>query len=785
MSTRSFLFLLGLFSFFPLSTFAADEQIEQKTMLSTITDPAPGSKIPFHLDIEEGYLSGDDDRSTARFDLRGVSQANAENEVSIFTPIPQLISDFQVQESGGNLDFSWSPREVFSPSSWIFSVPPPSDTFATPALPDDFWKIIERNETLTLPLVAPQACQPTFTTSTSCDYEIKTLESITDCGECGSQFVCDTNIPPNCNTVCNSCLSCQVTGGGTKTRSCTTTYSCSDWWEGWQDEDYGTVTSPVRPASHSGIWEYGLWWLETSNSSNTVSFLPKSIRLAALTTSETMKLFAFGAGGAGGSSGSGGASNWGGSTGNGNPGNGNPGNGNPGGGGAPGGSTPPAPPPPQEGDACASNTCSPPPCTPPPPARGLNLIHRAPALVDDFEKYEIWYNIEGDSDFPFLPSIGVVRDPSVSQKIPLDDAEVLNRDPSNFEIGMREAKTKDTPTKIISVPLLDIADFDPTTDTAHFALFEVRRIEFSDKAPPPNNERDTVDTESIENDEGYLITAREEAILAPSGASNSPSPQKVEFELRSARHRADKNGQFLIHNFSLLHLNPMSGTHAVVGTHQSTDTRFENVEERKSVFIGSDRVSSGFRTSDAFILPAHTFSLEADPLGTIFDAWTKIPINNAALDLSGMAVREGGQTSRFSATEKTGSDGFFRFFAPIGRYNLAVRSIGEKMTNFTSPPADCETADYTPYSDIFCGSEELKLDSAASTHRDIPIAPTLFGTADAGKLILLQKDGEIIDEFVTTPEGRFSFFISPGEYELSNGTDIQNVSAPNISAISL
>jgi len=247
---------LSFLLFFPSLAFAAEEeQTLQKTLFSAIIAPFPGEFISFTTSLEDEFLGTDSDaRGDNAFEIKGVSQPYAENIISIITPIPDLISSdpsigFLANKSGGSFNFSWTPRDVFFSPGAIFTTIVPQ-VLTDPGPPSDFWKIVERNETLEIPAThipsdityLNEGCHGDTTCATSCPYKVWNQVYRTSCSECGVNYVCAGYDPITglcTGQVASGCKACNfLVCEELRTRTLVNTkkYSCEVWWEGWQDE---------------------------------------------------------------------------------------------------------------------------------------------------------------------------------------------------------------------------------------------------------------------------------------------------------------------------------------------------------------------------------------------------------------------------------------------------------------------------------------------------------------------------------------------------------------------
>lgn len=810
---------------------AEGEEETRKTLLSTITEPASGAFFPFTLREESLLITRPEYRAKNFFTIRGVSEPNATNTVAITTPIPEYIPDFSVEQQGSTLQLTWQRRDPFHLSSYNLSAGtqvaayscddletereyiasmsrlcenPPAvgeicqyeeedekatldyadhegvnyidyhcqDAFENPpAMPEDFFRVIERNETFALTdhwdTIVDLGVMPDFEVSTSCSYDIYQFSNQENCDLCGEEICPESGeladngtCEPGSVIGCRACNACQKVGEKTKERTCTTSYGVEYWWNGTVDNqqtDINYTGDPrqieVRAADMPGTYRYTLWWNETQYTTDQVIEI-SDISASALSShlvASSSPLFALSRGG--------------GSTG--------------------GNTSVQESPKPQEPDypppcntasgpgeaSCSSNECIPPSCPAPPPPRGLHKLEELYVLVDDFEKYEIWYNIEGDEQKPYLPYIGVVRDPSVSTQIELPDDEERNRDPREEEEGARNALTQSASIDLSQLTKSDGTAFDPSTDTVHFALFEVRRIDISNREDPPNNQDDPLDTETPENDEGYLLTHGEEVILGPDGVSTEPAPQKIEFELHNAEVVANEHGEFLVGDFSFLRLNPYAFVHSLFATYTSTDTPFR--DSMQSFYIGgTTNPSYVISQYGGQVQASNLFRVQSQPYGTVFDSYTGEPIAQATLSLEGFSTTAESHTIEQTSTAQTGLDGFFSFRAFPGTYALRVEKIlGGYTEIFRFPSQHCDR-DMTPYNNLHCDAgEDLLLSDEKILQKDIPIDPPIYGVFDNWvygdvAYITLQRDGQDFVQAWVTPEGKFSFFVPAGEYTI-------------------
>jgi hypothetical protein len=245
---------------------------------------------------------------------------------------------------------------------------------------------------------------------------------------------------------------------------------------------------------------------------------------------------------------------------------------------------------------------------------------------------------------------------------------------------------------------------------------------------------------------------------------------------------SDNNGEFVIPNISLLTLNPAALIHSIIALYNASDTRFSETQEDNAFSILSLRDASFFKTQGISLVPP-LLNIQTEPYGTVYDSCTKEPIPNVKISCEGTAVSKQGTVNDFRLTQNTGSDGFFSFYATPGKYTLNVESIHDgEDGNFIFPSralsGQCETMRRNGdgiYSDVYCEDPlETIIIADKILHFDVPVDPTICGTADPDETVYLVRNdtGEIADQTTATPNGKFSFFVTnPNQYTVTTDTE--------------
>ncbi len=435
----------------------------------------------------------------------------------------------------------------------------------------------------------------------------------------------------------------------------------------------------------------------------------------------------------------------------------------------------PAAPPLTPQQRCASTPCIP-ICEERPEEK--YALHNEYFLVDDFERYEIWYNKVEDPDHPYLAHLGVARDEEISHKI----------DPLAMEMVRMEDSLPDEggtpPRKVtVEIPFSLILDdegnpFDESA-TYYFTIFELQRVDTLD----PTQTVVPVDTSSSTNDEGYLFTGTNPnggLEIKITGATVDYPPYtnaRIEVEMRHMLTESDGNGEFEILGIPFLTLNPVSALHQIIAIFTADDTVFEGTSEDDAFIMASQQEASYFMT-EAISLTPPLLNIETEPYGTVYDSYTKMPVENVVISCSGKSIATNGMVNDYELVQKTFTDGYFSFFAAPGQYKLDVLSIHDGMSGNYVFPAEfpegpgCDAAmasGDSVYTMIYCKNPPEYFQIADEIlHFDVPVDPTIYGQAEPGvKLYLISSDtGEVVDSTFSIPDtasdetlrGRFSFF---------------------------
>jgi len=356
-------------------------------------------------------------------------------------------------------------------------------------------------------------------------------------------------------------------------------------------------------------------------------------------------------------------------------------------------------------------SCTPPICSDPPEARGKKLITDFSVLVNDFKKYEIWFNFEQDLEKPYFPSIGVIRDEKISNFV----AEIYDPKKNNFEIDI--SNLKNSAGKI----------FNRQEDKIYFAIFEISQTNLL-----------------IENTKkNHQITAKNEIFFDPKAEKFSKifSPQKWEFSLENKEIFSDDSGQFIT-DFSILNLNETADFHIISGKY--TGDNFWN-----NFFSSQNNFTKKIGNNLEF--PVGFFRNSGKISGEIFDFWTKQKIPNATIKIKNNFSQENLET-------KTDIDGIFNFFPEnSGDFSLEILIFDQKNNfNFLQ---NCEF-----FGDFWCG-EILEIKKFPKKIK-IPVLPKIFGEIKncqnkTGKILLQNAALEKLSESEITNNCRFSFFLNP------------------------
>ncbi|MBI5414739.1 hypothetical protein HZA38_04460 [Candidatus Peregrinibacteria bacterium] len=761
--------------------FAAEDRgltYSQKTLYGTITKPKGGEEIAITAEEESKAIAELIEKHKpidSTFDIQGTVGPNKTASTYITTPMPEEISNFHIDKiSGDSITFAWNPRPVFNYlEQGTYAVNSIRNMDGQTEVPHfqndenkiDYSQVVKRNKEVTLSFIdnkknprnfvpelippneVPQGAENIHSTEHSISGRAVNYDYATSCTYIQHwNLACDLNTgkcPPGADRCLNYPVPVQV--------DATCEYDVGYTYF-WQDLDGKIIGNKVNNPNVSidykmplpkGIYEFILWMEVKVNGEENphhppISFVEqKRERIAERETFRDWNDYVRIAARAGKEKTD--------------PPKGKDDNASEGG-------TKSAPDP---GECPPSPICDP-TCFKPP--SGKYAIHNEYVLVDDFETYEIWYNVadESESDHPYLQHLGVTRNPEVSHKI-----DLAISDPRITEI---------------TVPFTDIIDdngkkFDPSK-TYYFSLFEIQRmntIDGKDQSVVP------VDLQSATNDAGYLFAATTPTggmeIKIENGEATYPeyTNAKIEVEMRGMTAKADQNGVFEIPDVSYLSLNPASTMHSIFATYLSDDTKFASSQDDNALYLGANRDASFFKTQALAMTPP-LLNIETEPYGTIYDSWTKEPVKNAEVRLSGLSINRQGVENPYELIQETGSDGFFSFFAAPGKYVLEVLSINNNQnTTYTFPTkallGQCENIRKNGdgiYTDVYCRDPlENILIADKILHYDIPIDPTVRGeNAPPNKKVYLKNasTGNIVDEKIATPQGKFSFFVPLGTY---------------------
>ncbi len=387
--------------------------------------------------------------------------------------------------------------------------------------------------------------------------------------------------------------------------------------------------------------------------------------------------------------------------------------------------------------------CQPPSCAdfaPKTTVEPLNFDQEV--LLDDFEHYEIWYNIEKDSELPYLYNIGVQRDENISRKI-----DININDPHNNKITLSfqdffwidENGTK----KPFS-----------STENLHISLFEIQRIDTEKKLIDENGY--IIGSKNPQG--GNEIFIKNQEVIYPGF-----SQIKIEKEIKETIVISDKNGEFTLPAINILKLNPLSYIHSIVAVYenkinQKSSTGFYLISNKKAE---ENNINPLIYTKGSF------YRSESEPFGTIFNAWTLMPIKKAVINCIGKS----NSNEEIIYQQSTNQDGFYSFSVPQGIYILEPEITGGILNKPT------ETG---PYTHLY-QSEQLKI-RGDNVHKDIAIMPSIFGYAEVNSTITLKNTEEkVIKTTKANQQGKFYFFVENGDYLVNN----QPVSAPILEAINL
>jgi len=380
-------------------------------------------------------------------------------------------------------------------------------------------------------------------------------------------------------------------------------------------------------------------------------------------------------------------------------------------------------------------------------AYGFMPIKEKFVLVDGFDQYEIY----GVPPEDYAAQEGVTR----------ENGELLAilTDPSATEV---------------EIPLSDGNGW-------HFAVFEVRE---SSNLNLPKKITDPIVAKEVSGFPavaGHLISSATEVGFDTSGAALSiPSPQKMQWEFFEENGgyslpvlRADKDGEIRISGVQKDRLNRYSGAHLLSGVYYSSDTKFS--EGLTTTAIDTGRSAAGFFPGHFSAKPLSYFFSKENLFGTVFDQWTTQVVPTAEVRLSGeRKFVAGGSTSVFSIAESD-ADGFYSFLFEPGKYKLQVRLVGGRTDTFSLPTACSDTP---PYEKAFCeGSLDFVISENSETLQNLPILPNLRGKiSNSGgrsfRIFLTDTSGNYISDTLSTPEGKFSFFVPAGTYHISHILDV-------------
>lgn len=376
-------------------------------------------------------------------------------------------------------------------------------------------------------------------------------------------------------------------------------------------------------------------------------------------------------------------------------------------------------------------------------AYGFMPIKEKFVLVDGFDQYEIY----GVPSNEYAVQEGVTR----------ENGELLAviTDPSATEVEL---------------PISN-------ADGWHFSIFEVRE---SSNVRLPRKITDPIIAKEISGFpavSGHLVSSATEVGIDDSGSTFSiPSPQKMQWEFFEENGgyslpviRADKDGEIRITGIQKDQVNRYSGGHFLSGVYYSSDTRFS--EDSTSSNLSTGRSAARFFSGFFSAKPLSYFFPKENLYGTVFDEWTTQIIPNADVQLFGEKDFVNKGTRSVYSVAKSNNDGFYSFLFESGTYRLRVRLVGGHTDTFSSP-ATCGAV--PPYENTFCtSSSDFVILENSETLKNIPLLPNLRGKISnpngrSFRILLSDNSGNFISESLSAPNGKFSFFVPAGNYQISH-----------------
>jgi|GEM_PF-4636868 len=410
-------------------------------------------------------------------------------------------------------------------------------------------------------------------------------------------------------------------------------------------------------------------------------------------------------------------------------------------------------------------------------------------LVDDFDQYEI-YALE-DKDYHVAE--GVTRENGTLVKV------------------LRDPSLTKTEINIVS------SDLDPNT-SYHFAIFEVRESG-GVKLPKTLTEKIVAKSVNAADCEGgplspatctavvgHLISTNTELKLSAGTIAPEQAPAKIEWHLaeREGKYssdpiQSDANGEMRcgvnqdeVCTFPITFLNRLASDHFFAATYGADSTELQT-DGNGSFSIRANRIfSDAALTKTLSEKTAHLQNSE-NLSGTVLNSWTEEIIPGAKIELRGKSTKT---QEDVTILQKTSQDGFFSFTLPSGIYTLAAQSIRDTSDTFifptagVSPAGDVNAGTTTcgaigVFTDLYCRPNIQIALSEGAKMRNVALTPTvrgeLQGTSESVKVVIA-KNGVQIASTWSLPNGKFSFFLAPGNYTVSEIRNANNkvLKMPNL-----
>ncbi len=390
-------------------------------------------------------------------------------------------------------------------------------------------------------------------------------------------------------------------------------------------------------------------------------------------------------------------------------------------------------------------------------------------LVDGFDQYEIYAIPESE----YISAEGVTRENGALVSVV--------RDPSLSEVVINFSENNLDPSQGYYFAIFEVRD-NATVKLPSFITSEVS-TKFVSGLSCLGDPEDPVSCPALI---GHVLSTNTEILvnLGSGDISSVPSPPKVQKEVfeQSGSYLfdpivSDRNGELRCGINGYDHcvlptsrINQFAPQHFLAGTYISDDSSLRS-DTDKTFTVQANRSPGIF--FDPYIVSEKVATVRKSQslYGVVFDSWTHEILKNVLVEVQGNE-KSTGEERTFS--QKTSEDGLFSFNTSDGSYELSVNALQERDDLFLFPSLKYTLSGDTcgseiPFTDLYCQKNLKVMIENKTIHRDIPLDPTVEGIvsniSDPVRIVLT-KNGIRVAVATTVPNGRFSFFVPPGTYEV-------------------